>query len=480
MKRENFQSRLGFLLVSAGCAIGIGNVWKFPYITGLYGGGVFVLFYLLFLVIMGVPVLTMELAVGRASRKSAVEGYKALEPKGSRWHIHGWFCIIGCCLLMMYYTTVAGWMLDYFYKFAVGAFEGVSNDAVDGVFSTMLANPGEMTIFMVIIVLAGFLVCSFGLQKGLERISKWMMLALLTLIVVLAVHSLTLDGAMEGVKFYLLPDFQRASEAGLGKVITAAMNQSFFTLSLGIAAMEIFGSYMSREHSLTGEAVRICCLDTFVALMSGMIIFPACFSFGVEANSGPALIFMTLPRVFVNMAGGRLWGALFFLFMTFASFTTVLAVFENIMASCIDSFGWSRKKATVVCCIFILIASMPCVLGYNLWYFEAMLPNGAVGQVLDMEDFLVSNLLLPIGSLVYLLFCVTRWGWGYDKYLTETNTGSGLKMSASPVLKFYFRFLLPILILAILVLGLSTRFWRILVCVIVALFVFLMARRSKN
>ena len=480
MKRENFQSRLGFLLVSAGCAIGIGNVWKFPYITGLYGGGVFVLFYLLFLVIMGVPVLTMELAVGRASRKSAVEGYKALEPKGSRWHIHGWFCIIGCCLRMMYYTTVAGWMLDYFYKFAVGAFEGVSNDAVDGVFSTMLANPGEMTIFMVIIVLAGFLVCSFGLQKGLERISKWMMLALLTLIVVLAVHSLTLDGAMEGVKFYLLPDFQRASEAGLGKVITAAMNQSFFTLSLGIAAMEIFGSYMSREHSLTGEAVRICCLDTFVALMSGMIIFPACFSFGVEANSGPALIFMTLPRVFVNMAGGRLWGALFFLFMTFASFTTVLAVFENIMASCIDSFGWSRKKATVVCCIFILIASMPCVLGYNLWYFEAMLPNGAVGQVLDMEDFLVSNLLLPIGSLVYLLFCVTRWGWGYDKYLTETNTGSGLKMSASPVLKFYFRFLLPILILAILVLGLSTRFWRILVCVLVALFVFFMARRSKN
>ena len=480
MKRENFQSRLGFLLVSAGCAIGIGNVWKFPYITGLYGGGVFVLFYLLFLVIMGVPVLTMELAVGRASRKSAVEGYKALEPKGSRWHIHGWFCIIGCCLLMMYYTTVAGWMLDYFYKFAVGAFEGVSNDAVDGVFSTMLANPGEMTIFMVIIVLAGFLVCSFGLQKGLERISKWMMLALLTLIVVLAVHSLTLDGAMEGVKFYLLPDFQRASEAGLGNVITAAMNQSFFTLSLGIAAMEIFGSYMSREHSLTGEAVRICCLDTFVALMSGMIIFPACFSFGVEANSGPALIFMTLPRVFVNMAGGRLWGALFFLFMTFASFTTVLAVFENIMASCIDSFGWSRKKATVVCCIFILIASMPCVLGYNLWYFEATLPSGAVGQILDIEDFLVSNLLLPIGSLIYLLFCVSKWGWGFDKYLTETNTGSGLKMSASPVLKFYFRFLLPILILAILVLGLSTRFWRILVCVIVALFVFFMARRSKN
>ena len=477
MKRENFQSRLGFLLVSAGCAIGIGNVWKFPYVTGLYGGGVFVLFYLLFLVIMGVPVLTMELAVGRASRKSAVEGYKALQPKGSRWHIHGWFCIIGCCLLMMYYTTVAGWMLDYFYKFATGAFDGMANDAVDGVFSAMLANPGEMTIFMVIIVLAGFLVCSFGLQKGLERISKWMMLALLALIVVLAIHSLTLDGAMEGVKFYLLPDFQRASEAGLGNVITGAMNQSFFTLSLGIAAMEIFGSYMSREHSLTGEAVRICCLDTFVAFMSGMIIFPACFSFGVEANSGPALIFMTLPRVFVNMAGGRIWGALFFLFMTFASFTTVLAVFENIMASCIDSFGWSRKKATIICCVFILVASLPCVLGYNLWYFEATLPSGAVGQVLDIEDFLVSNLLLPLGSLVYLLFCVTKWGWDFDKYLAEANTGTGLKMSR--FFKPYFQFILPIIILAILVLGLSTLFWKVLVCVIVALFVFLMARRSK-
>ena len=453
MKRENFQSRLGFLLVSAGCAIGIGNVWKFPYVTGIYGGGVFVLFYLLFLVIMGVPVLTMELAVGRASRKSAIDAYKALEPKGSKWHIHGWFCLIGCCLLMMYYTTVAGWMLDYFYKFTTGAFEGMPNDAIDGVFSAMLANPGEMTVFMVIIVLAGFLVCSFGLQKGLERISKWMMLALLALIVVLAVHSLTLDGAAEGVKFYLLPDFQRASEAGLSKVITGAMNQSFCTLSLGIAAMEIFGSYMSKEHSLTGEAVRICCLDTFVAFMSGMIIFPACFSFGVEAGSGPALIFMTLPRVFVNMAGGRIWGALFFLFMTFASFTTVLAVFENIMATCIDSFRWSRKKATIVCCVFILIASMPCILGYSSWYFSVVLPNATSGgQILDVEDFIVSNLLLPLGSLVYLLFCVSKWGWGFDKYLAEANTGTGLKMSRA--FKPYFQFILPVIILVILIQGL--------------------------
>ncbi len=455
MKRENFSSRLGFILVSAGCAIGIGNVWKFPWMAGSNGGGVFVLFYLLFLIIMGVPVLTMELAVGRASRKSAVLGYKALEPQGSKWHIHGWFCVIGCCLLMMYYTTVAGWMLDYFYKFATGAFEGMSNEAIDGVFSAMLASPSEMGIFMVIIVLAGFLVCSFGLQKGLERISKWMMLALLALIVVLAVNSILLDGGAEGLKFYLLPDFDRALEVGLGNVITAAMNQSFFTLSLGIAAMEIFGSYMSKDHTLPGEAVRICALDTFVALMSGLIIFPACFAFGVQPDAGPSLIFMTLPRVFVNMAGGRLWGALFFLFMTFASFTTVLAVFENIMASCIDNFGWSRKKATVLCCIFILLTSLPCVLGYNLWYFSLPLPNApAGGQILDIEDFLVSNLLLPLGSLVYLLFCVSKWGWGYDKYLAEANTGEGLKLPGSVWLKRYLRYVLPVLILVILIQGL--------------------------
>lgn len=451
--RERFASRLGFILVSAGCAIGIGNVWKFPWMAGANGGGIFVLFYLLFLIIIGVPVLTMELAVGRASRQSAVRGYKSLEPKGSKWHVHGWFCIIGCCLLMMYYTTVAGWMLDYFYKFATGSFEGMENSAVDGVFSAMLANPGEMTIFMAIITLGGFLVCSFGLQKGLERISKWMMLALLLLIVVLAVNSVMLEGGKEGLAFYLLPDIERATEVGLGNVITAAMNQAFFTLSLGIAAMEIFGSYMTKEHTLPGEAVRICALDTFVALMSGLIIFPACFAFGVQPDAGPPLIFITLPRVFVNMVGGRVWGALFFLFMTFASFTTVLAVFENIMASCIDCFGWTRKKATVICCLFILLASIPCVLGYNLWYFSVPLPNApSGGQILDIEDFIVSNLLLPIGSLVYLLFCVSRWGWGYDKYMEECNTGSGLRMPRA--FKPYFQFVLPILIVVILVQGL--------------------------
>ena len=452
MKRESFRSRLGFLLVSAGCAIGIGNVWKFPYVTGEYGGGVFVLFYLLFLVIMGVPVLTMELAVGRASRKSAVQGYRALEPAGSKWHIHGWFCLIGCYLLMMYYTTVSGWMLGYFFKFAGGAFEGIALEAVDGVFSAMRADPMEMTVWMAVMVAAGFLVCSLGLQGGLERVTKWMMLGLLGLIVVLAVHSLTLPGAAEGVKFYLLPDFGRAVEQGLGKVVTAAMNQAFFTLSLGIAAMEIFGSYMSRDNALAGEAARICGLDTLVALASGLIIFPACFSFGVQPDAGPSLIFITLPKVFANMAGGRLWGSLFFLFMSFASFSTVIAVFENLLAGCIDNFGWSRRKAALLNGLFLLLASMPCVLGYNLWYFKAVLPNGSVGQVLDIEDFLVSNLLLPLGSLVYLLFCVTKWGWGFDKYLEETNTGKGLKMPRA--LKPYFQFILPVLILVILIQGL--------------------------
>ena len=452
MKRESFRSRLGFLLVSAGCAIGIGNVWKFPYVTGEYGGGVFVLFYLLFLVIMGVPVLTMELAVGRASRKSAVLGYRALEPTGSKWHVHGWFCLIGCYLLMMYYTTVSGWMLGYFFKFAGGAFEGIALEAVDGVFSAMRADPMEMTVWMAVMVAAGFLVCSLGLQGGLERVTKWMMLGLLGLIVVLAVHSLTLPGAAEGVKFYLLPDFGRAVEQGLGKVVTAAMNQAFFTLSLGIAAMEIFGSYMSRDNALAGEAARICGLDTLVALASGLIIFPACFSFGVQPDAGPSLIFITLPKVFANMAGGRLWGSLFFLFMSFASFSTVIAVFENLLAGCIDNFGWSRRKAALLNGLFLLLASMPCVLGYNLWYFKAVLPNGSVGQVLDIEDFLVSNLLLPLGSLVYLLFCVTKWGWGFDKYLEETNTGKGLKMPRA--LKPYFQFILPVLILVILIQGL--------------------------
>ena len=450
MKRESFRSRLGFLLVSAGCAIGIGNVWRFPYVTGENGGGFFVLIYLICLLVMGVPVLTMELAVGRAGKKSAVLAYKNLEKPGQKWHIHGWFCLIGCFLLMMYYTTVTGWMVNYFGKFLSGAFHaGMDTESVVGEFGAMLSNPGEMTLWTELVVVAGFLICSFGLQNGLERVSKVMMLALLALIVVLAVHSLTLPGAAEGMKFYLLPSMDSIRKNGLGTIIAAAMNQSFFTLSLGIAAMEIFGSYMSDSHSLPGEAVHICALDTFVALMAGVIIFPACFSFGIETGSGPALIFQTLPNVFVNMAGGRFWGALFFLFMIFASFSTVLAVFENIIAVCMDTFGLSRKKAVAINFILLALLSLPCVFGYNIWS-DLHLIGGR--DVLDTEDFLVSNLLLPIGSLVYLLFCVSKWGWGFDKYIAEVNKGTGIRLS--PKLKPYFQWILPILILIILVQGL--------------------------
>lgn len=449
MERESFRSRLGFLLVSAGCAIGIGNVWRFPYIAGKNGGGYFVLFYLICLLVMGVPVLTMELAVGRASRKSAILSYKKLEKPGQKWHIHGWFCLAGCYLLMMYYTTVTGWMVSYFGRFLTGAFtEGMTAEAVSGVFGTLLSSPGEMAIWTEIVVLLGFLVCSFGLRNGLERISKIMMLALLALIALLAVHSLTLPGAKEGMKFYLLPSVDSIRENGLGNLIVDAMNQAFFTLSLGIAAMEIFGSYMSEQHALAGEAVRICALDTLVALMAGTIIFPACFSFGVKPNQGASLIFETLPNVFVNMKGGRLWGTLFFLFMIFASFSTVLAVLENIISVCMDTFGWSRKKAALINGLLLAVLSLPCVLGFNVWSHVQMGGRG----VLDMEDFAVSNLLLPIGSLVYLLFCVTKWGWGFDKYLAEANRGSGLKLS--PKLKPYFQWVLPVLILLILVQGL--------------------------
>ncbi len=450
MQRENFRSRMGFLLVSAGCAIGIGNVWRFPTITGQYGGGYFVLFYLICLVIMGIPVMTMELAVGRASRKSAVRAYQTLEKPGQKWHIHGWFCMIGCCLLMMYYTSVTGWMVDYFCKFLTGRFTaGMDSEQISGVFGQMLSSPGELTIYMVIVVVAGFLICSIGVQKGLERITKVMMVALLGLIVVLAIHSLTLPGAAEGMKFYLLPSADSIRANGLGHTITAAMNQAFFTLSLGIAAMEIFGSYMSREHTLAGEATRICILDTFVALMSGVIIFPACFSYGVRPDDGTSLIFKTLPNVFVNMQGGRLWGTLFFLFMIFASFSTVLAVFENLLAFAVDTFGISRKKASVIGCIAILVLSMPCVLGFNVWG-DLQLIGGR--GVLDSEDFLVSNLLLPIGSIIYLLFCVSRWGWGFDHYLEEANTGAGPKLPRW--LRPYFRYVLPVLIVIILVQGL--------------------------
>ncbi len=450
MKRESFKSRLGFILISAGCAIGIGNVWKFPYVAGQNGGGIFVLFYLFFLIAVGVPVLTMEFAVGRASGKSVVKGYEALEPKESKWHLHGYAALFGNYMLMMFYTTVAGWMISYFYRFLINDFKGLDTKGVTDKFYHMLADPGSMTFWMVVIVVIGFLICSFGLQAGVEKISKPMMLGLLALIVVLAVNSILLKGGVDGLKFYLIPDWKKVEEVGLFNVIIAAMNQAFFTLSLGIGAMEIFGSYMSKEHTLLGESLRIAALDTFVAIMSGLIIFPACFAYGINPGAGPELIFITLPNVFIQMPGGRIWGTFFFLFMTFAAFSTIIAVFENIIACCMDKWNISRKKSALINGVIILIASLPAVFGYNIW--SSFQPRGAGSTVLDLEDFIVSNLLLPGGSLIFLLFCVTKWGWGFDKYLAETNTGTGVKFPKA--LRGYVTFVLPCIILVILVLGL--------------------------
>lgn len=449
MKRENFKSRLGFLLVSAGCAIGIGNVWRFPYVTGENGGGIFVLFYLLFLIIMGVPILTMELAVGRGSRASMVPAYKKLEKKGTYWHLHGWVCLAGTILLMMYYTCVCGWMVSYFIKFLTGQFiSGMDQTAVTGVFNAMLASPVEMLGYTFITITAGFLICSMGLQNGLERVSKYMMSALLILITILAIHSLTLKNGLQGAAFFLLPDLTRLDH-GLNSVISAAMNQAFFTLSIGQGSMQIFGSYMSDERTLLHEAGWIAALDTFVAILSGLIIFPACQSFGIAADAGPSLIFITLPNVFMNMAGGRFWGTLFFMFMTFASFSTVIAVFENIIAVFMDNFHWSRKKAVCICIPMILVLSVPCVLGFNVWHNVTFL-NGK--NIMDMEDFIVSNILLPVGSLIIVLFCSYRYGWGFKNYITEANKGLGRKMN--PKMKWYFQFVLPLLVAGILINGL--------------------------
>ena len=447
MEREGFKSRLGFILVSAGCAIGIGNVWKFPYVAGQNGGGLFVLIYILFLAVLGIPILTMELSLGRASRKSLVKAYKKLEPKGSKWHIHGWFSLAGNYLLMMFYTSVSGWMVDYGWKFATGGFKGVTAEGADKVLSDMLSNPIELTIFMAITVILGFAVCAGGVKNGLERVSKWMMIALLVLIVVLAVNSIFLENSAEGLRFYLMPDFSSIEKVGLFNIVSAAMSQAFFTLSLGIGSMQIFGSYMSKDNTLAGEAIRITVLDTFVAIMSGLIIFPACFSFGVEPTQGPSLIFVTLPKIFINMPAGRLWGTLFFLFMSFASFSTLTAVFENIISSCMDNFGWSRKKSTLLNCVFMLVMSMPCLLGFNVLSGVQLFGM----DILGMEDFIVSKLLLPLGSLIILMFCSFRFGWGFDNYLKEANTGSGMKMPKA--LAPYFKYVLPLFLLFVLVSG---------------------------
>ena len=450
MQRELLGSRLGFILISAGCAIGIGNVWKFPYMVGQYGGGAFVLCYLFFLIILGLPVMTMEFAMGRASRKSPVRLYQQLEPKGSKWHLHGYAAMAGNYLLMMFYTTVAGWMLHYFVDIASGAFRGLDAAGVEGKFGEMLADPVSMVGYMLVVVVAGFAICSLGLQNGLERVTKFMMLALLAIMVVLAVHSVFLSGGSEGLAFYLLPDLSRMSEIGFGNVVVGAMNQAFFTLSLGIGAMAIFGSYIGRERALLGEAVNVAVLDTFVAFTSGLIIFPACFAFGVQPDSGPGLIFITLPNVFNQMALGRLWGSLFFVFMTFAALSTVLAVFENIISCTTDLTGWSRKKACAVNLVLMIFLSLPCALGYNL--LGGFQPLGEGSTVLDLEDFLVSNILLPLGSLIFVLFCVSRYGWGWDKLVAEANQGKGLKVAAW--MRPYMTYVLPVIVLVILVLGL--------------------------
>ncbi|MSS63339.1 sodium-dependent transporter [Velocimicrobium porci] len=450
MERETFKSRLGFLLLSAGCAIGIGNVWRFPYVVGEYGGGAFVLFYIFFLIIVGVPVLSMEFAIGRASKKSTVKAYYVLEKPGQKWHIHGYIAMIGNYVLMMFYTTVSGWMLHYFYSFMTGKMEGLSTTEVTGAFNDMLSKPKTMTFWMLLVVIIGFTICSFGLQKGVERVTKGMMIALLGIMIVLAVHSFSLNGGLEGLKFYLYPDFERMKQVGIGRTIVAAMNQAFFTLSLGIGAMAIFGSYLDKSRSLLGESFHIACLDTFVAFVSGLIIFPACFAYGVNPDSGPSLIFITLPNVFNAMAGGKIWGSLFFLFMSFAAFSTIIAVFENILACFMDIWPMNRKKAAVINLFFVGIASMPCILGYNLW--SGFTPLGANTAVLDLEDFIVSNLLLPMGSVIYLLFCVSKVGWGFSNYQKEANEGKGI--TVPNWIRGYVTYILPFIILFLFIQGL--------------------------
>ena len=453
-ERERLGSRLGFILISAGCAIGIGNVWKFPYMAGQGGGGAFVLFYLLFLLILGLPIMTMEFAVGRASQKSPVKAYYALEKPGQKWHIHGYITLIGCYLLMMFYTTVAGWMLHYFYLTATGKFTGLDSDAVASQFNTMLSQPQVMGFWMVIIVIAGILICSIGLQNGLEKVTKVMMISLLFIMVILAINSFFMDGAKEGLSFYLIPDFERMKEIGIIKTITGAMNQAFFTLSLGIGAMSIFGSYIGKERSLLGESLNIALLDTFVAITSGLIIFPACFTFHVDQTSGPGLIFITLPNIFNHIPMGKLWGSLFFIFMSFAAFSTILAVIENIISCGMELTGWSRKKSSFINAIAIILLSVPCVLGYNLWSSDIFAVFG--GAVLDFEDFLVSNLFLPLGSLVYLLFCTSRYGWGWKNFTTEANTGKGLKIQNW--MRGYISYILPLIVLFIFFFGLYDKF----------------------
>ena len=455
MEREKLKSRLGFILLSAGCAIGIGNVWKFPYMAGQGGGGAFVLFYLLFLVILGLPIMTMEFSVGRASHKSPVRAYQALEKPGQKWHIHGYFTLIGCYLLMMFYTTVSGWMLHYFYMTAAGKLVGLDADQVAGKFTEMLASPLTMGFWMVVVVAIGIFVCARGLQNGLEKVTKVMMIALLVIMVVLAVNSMFMPGAKEGLIFFLVPDFERMKEVGIVNTLVGAMNQAFFSLSVGMGGMAIFGSYIGKDRALMGESVHVILLDTFVAVLAGIIIFPACFTYGLEVTAGPSLLFDTMAGVFNHMAGGRWWGTLFFLFMVFAALSTVLGVCENILAMIRELTGWSRPKGCLVCGVGIFLLALTTALGYSVLHFQPFAPGSAW---LDFWDFIVSNNVLPLGSLVLALFCCSRFGWGWDRFVTEANTGKGLKLR--PWMKPVFQFFVPCAIAFIYVYGMATFTWR--------------------
>lgn len=453
--RERFSSRLGFILISAGCAIGLGNVWRFPYVVGKYGGAAFVLIYLFFLLALGLPIMVMEYTVGRASQKSAAMSFDVLEPKGSKWHLTKYLAIAGNYLLMMFYTTVGGWMLIYFVKMVSGEFNSLNSEQISSKFFEMLADPILLVTFMTIVIVIGFIVCSKGLQKGVEKVSKFMMGALLLLMGVLVIRSLTLDGAIEGVKYYLIPDFDKMLEYGAGEVIFAAMGQAFFTLSLGIGAIAIFGSYIGKDRTLTGETINVVALDTIVALVAGLIIIPACFAYNVNPGEGPGLVFITLPNIFVNMPLGQLWGSLFFLFMSFAALTTIIAVFENILSFTMDLKGCSRKKAILLNLVLIFILSLPCALGFNI--LSDIQPLGAGSTIQDLEDFIVSNNLLPIGSLMYLLFCTSRYGWGWKNFTKEANTGKGIKFPNW--IRPYVSYILPIIIIVIFIQGYIAKFF---------------------
>ena len=452
LERETFSSRLGFILISAGCAIGLGNVWRFPYITGLYGGASFVLMYLIFLLVLGLPIMVAEFSVGRASQRSAAKSFDVLEPKGTKWHLYKYGAIAGNVLLMMFYTTVSGWMVYYLYKMAVGGFIGLDANGVSAIFGNLLADPLTMTCNMFLVVIAGFGVCYMGVQKGVERITKNMMACLLVLIIVLAANSVMLPNSEEGLSYYLLPDFSKITQ----EAIFAAMGQAFFTLSLGIGAMAIFGSYIKKDQSLTGESIYIMALDTFVAITSGLIIFPACMSFGVNPGGGPGLLFITLPNVFNAMSGGHFWGSLFFLFMLFAALSTVIAVFENIICMVSELTEWNRKKTIRFCAVAITILSMPCILGFNVW--SDFQPLGPGTCVLDLEDFFVSNNLLPLGSLVYLAFCTSRYGWGWDNFIKEADTGNGIKFPKW--IRGYVTYVLPLIVIYIFAMGYKAIFFR--------------------